>query len=154
MAQLQPSSASVAAVFDKQAGTVGLPIQNTYDFKQIVHGIDCIRIVVPAESCRIQGQNASLHSPGLHQARNGQGTRYSPHRAVQPQFSHYDIVLQLTCVYLSRGGQYAYGEGQVKAAALLAQVGRGQVDGQVGHGKLEAIVLHRRGYAVLALLDG
>ena len=72
---------------------------------------------------------------------------------VQSQLAHQHIFAQMLACHLVVGSQYADGYRQVVAAAFFLDVGRSQIDGDIGNGKLKTSVRHGRNDAVLAFAD-
>ncbi len=75
--------------------------------------------------------------------------------AVQRQLADEDGLFQFVGPNLAGGSQHADGNGQVVSRAFLAQIGRGQIDGQaVVGGEAQAAVLDGGIDAVAALANG
>ena len=84
----------------------------------------------------------------------GQGSADRLQTPVETQFTYHHILRQTSLAHLPVGGEDADGKGQVVAAALLADIRRREVDGDVGSGRLEADIPHGRTDTVVTLLDG
>ena len=74
--------------------------------------------------------------------------------AVETEFTNHHILCEAVGTHLFVGSQYAYGERQVVAAALLADVGRTEIDGSIGNRRTDADVADGRLYAVVTLPYG
>lgn len=72
----------------------------------------------------------------------------------QRQFADGDEFVEHVGLDLFAGGQHAEGDGQVETGAFFFDVGGGEVDGALAHGKLVAGTVHRGGNAFLGFLDG
>ncbi|MNE41229.1 hypothetical protein D3C80_1352890 [compost metagenome] len=100
--------------------------------------------------------------PGYHQGAperaGGQCRRQyaldRPQGAGEGQLTQALHVFQGAGWQLAAGGEHAEGDGQVEAAAVLGEVGRRQIEGDAAGRKVEAAVLDRAAYAVLAFLHG
>ena len=81
---------------------------------------------------RIQGRYFRKDAAGkalfLRQFHHGKGAGDRPDAAVQPQLSHYQILVQAHQFPLSGGGDDAQRDGKVIPAAAFVKIGRGQVD--------------------------
>ena len=74
--------------------------------------------------------------------------------AVETKLANHHVLSQRVGGNLPIGGKDGYGKRQVEAAAFLLEVGRCHVHGDVGPGKLHAVILHGGGDAVAPLPDG
>ena len=83
----------------------------------------------------------------------GEGTRDSAQASVKPQLAHYDELGRQGEIALPRSGNDADGDGQVIAAAVLAQVSRGEVDDNFLSGDVVPKGFQRRCGAQQAFLD-
>ncbi len=84
----------------------------------------------------------------------GQDAPHGFDRAVERQFARKQRIGQRSGLYPPHGRQNPHGNRQVERSALLAQVGRGQVDHHFLARHVFAGVLERRPDALLALLHG
>ena len=75
-------------------------------------------------------------------------------RAVQRKLAEEERAVEQVVPHLRRGGQHADGDGQVIGRAFLAQIGRGQVDGDAMEREGEAAVLDGGVDPVAALAHG
>ena len=96
----------------------------------------------------VDGVPAFFPGPENH----GQNAADGPQAAVQGQFSGKDRRIVLRQLDMLFGCQDAQGNGQVQAGAVLFQVRRRQIYRNVGIGKVEPGVFHRRLYPFLGLL--
>src|SRR5712692_11992187 len=85
---------------------------------------------------------------------NGQCPSDDAHAAVQRQFSNEEAVGNLLFVQSPVGTQDSERHGQVEARALLANVCRSEVNGDLSGRDVVAAVFQRRAYAVTALAHG
>ncbi|MCY1286998.1 hypothetical protein D9M70_359810 [compost metagenome] len=100
--------------------------------------------------------------PGHHQGApggarrqcGGQHALHGAQRAGEGQLAQAFDPFQGRGRQLAAGGEYPKGDGEVEAAAILGQVGGGQVEGDAARREVEAAVLDGAADAVLALFDG
>jgi hypothetical protein len=64
------------------------------------------------------------------------------------------VIVQMVLFYLPGGGQYPNGQGQVKVGALLADIGRCQIDHHTVMGPLKSIVDQGGFNSLLAFPNG
>ncbi len=82
---------------------------------------------------------------------DGQDALHRLQLTIKAELTNHHIPVELGCVHLPRCRKNGDSQRQVEAAALLAQVGRSEVHGQIGTWKLIAIVLHGGRNAVTSL---
>ncbi|MCY1287933.1 hypothetical protein D9M70_369490 [compost metagenome] len=98
--------------------------------------------------------------PGHHQGAAGGaggqcGGQYALHGAQgagERQFAQALHLFQGVGRQLAAGGEHAKGDGEIEAATVFRQVGRGEVEGDAAGREVEAAVLDRAAHAVLAFL--
>jgi hypothetical protein len=98
------------------------------------------------------------HEPPLPRLLGADGDRQHPadrtDTAIQRQLAHDDQVRQARGLHLLGRSHQAQGDGQVEAGALLADVGRGEIDRDPLGGEGEAGVLEGAADALAGFLDG
>ena len=83
-----------------------------------------------------------------------QGAAHWLQLPVQAQFAHHEIFVEMVAHHFVVCGKYCNGERKVVAASLFAQVSWRHIDCDVGHGKLESVVLHGCGNSVATFFYG
>ena len=97
-------------------------------------------------------QDGPFESAPDRQFHHGQGSRHVADAPVQAQLAHNEVLFQSGQLPLPRGGDDSEGDGQVVTAALLVQVGGGQVDDDFLSGDAKALRLQGRHRPEEALL--
>ena len=90
----------------------------------------------------------TVHADRARLEGDGQHAFHAPHGTGQREFSDHQDALELGGLELLAGGEHADADRQIEARALLADVGRGEVDGNAAQRHLEAGVGEGGGDAV------
>ena len=83
--------------------------------------------------------------------RNRQHARHTAHAAIQPQLAHSQELAQIAVLQRAIRAQNADGDRQIEAGAFLLQVGRREIDGDVGGRQRKAGVADGRANTIAAL---
>ena len=129
-------------------------IEEADNIRQIVHAID-IEVVDNSGLTHIfLGDNESfkVFLPGTDG--NGKGTADGLDLSVEAKFAHHHIIVQPCIADLSMGSEDADCQRKVITAALLADVSRTEVDGQIGCRWFKARIGQSRANTVVAFLHG
>ena len=86
--------------------------------------------------------------------RHGQDASDWQQAAVERQFAHYQVFVEVCRCYLFGAGEDAYRYGKVVGRTLFAHVGGGEVDDDVAAGQVVACLFKGRFDALVALFDG
>ena len=87
------------------------------------------------------GHNQAVELGGARMYGYRQRTSYGAQRSVEPQFAYEHVALQAVAVHSSLCRKNSQGKRQIIARAFLADVGGGQVDGDLVCGKNETRVV-------------
>ena len=139
---------------DQEVVAVLAPLQDAHDIVEPLHAIDLHVLEFRRLQGGIQGQDDPLVAGLAGHLGDGERPRHRPDAPVQAELSHQQEMPGARQFPLPGSGDDADGDRQVVAAAVLAQVGGGQVDDDPLAGNPESQRLQRRGRAQEALLDG
>ena len=139
---------------DEKVRRVFFLLQDAEYVVQRAHTEEVHAGVVHSLERRLLGQDAAAEPLPDGQFHHGKRAVHGADTAVQSQFSHDQVFVQRPQIPLGRCSNNAQGNGEVVAAALLVEVGRGQVNDYLLAGNVEPPGLQRRHRAQEAFLDG
>ena len=124
------------------------------DIDDAFHAIDLEIVHHGRLSDVVFRHNQPLETLGPRLDGNGKGTFDGLQPTVKPQLSDHHIAVETVCLYASSGRKQGNCQRKVKATALLFQVSRRHVHGDIGLRKLVTAVQKGCGNAVTSLLYG
>ena len=100
------------------------------------------------------GHNQAFHFRPTSLDRDRQSATHSAHASVERKLAHKQRVGDLLFIQTAISAEDAERHGQVEAGTFFADVGRRQIDGDLGGWNIVAAIFQRRAYPVAAFADG